>query len=115
MEPQDFTNQHQVSAAALNDTGERRDDSTCSTMLPLGGGGGGGGGGYEYGANNHPGPGQQRTATNAGNLMPNFIQQHQGQGGGPGLNATGRSGLSPPDTTALGQLPRVATESTNSL
>uniref|UniRef100_A0A182KCW7 PH and SEC7 domain-containing protein 4 n=1 Tax=Anopheles christyi TaxID=43041 RepID=A0A182KCW7_9DIPT len=108
MEPQDFNNQHQVSAAALNDTGERRDDSTCSTLLPLGVGG------YDYGANSHQGTGQQRTAT-AGNLMPNFIQQHQGQGTAPGPNATGRPGLSPPDTTPLGQLPRIATESTNSL
>uniref|UniRef100_A0A4Y0BLN3 PH and SEC7 domain-containing protein 4 n=1 Tax=Anopheles funestus TaxID=62324 RepID=A0A4Y0BLN3_ANOFN len=92
MEPQDFNNQHQVSAAALNDTGERRDDS-CSTMLPLGSYG-------DYGANSHPAPVQQRSQ-NPGSLMPNFIQQHQG--GNVAVNATGRSGLSPPDTTVGGQ------------
>ncbi|XP_053665242.1 PH and SEC7 domain-containing protein [Anopheles marshallii] len=92
MEPQDFNNQHQVSAAALNDTGERRDDS-CSTMLPLGGFG-------EYGANSHPVPGQPRNQT-AGSLMPNFIQQHQGSNAV--TNATGRPGISPPDTTLGGQ------------
>ncbi|XP_053677946.1 PH and SEC7 domain-containing protein [Anopheles nili] len=106
MEPQDFNNQHQVSAAALNDTGERRDDS-CSTMLPLAG--------YDYSANNHPASTQQRpTATGAG-LMPNFIQQHQGATPGTVGATPGRPGLSPPEQTTLGQLTRGATESTNSL
>uniref|UniRef100_A0A182P6T8 PH and SEC7 domain-containing protein 4 n=1 Tax=Anopheles epiroticus TaxID=199890 RepID=A0A182P6T8_9DIPT len=113
MEPQDFNSQHQVSAAALNDTGERRDDSTCSMLLPLDGGGGGGGGdgGYDYGAISQPAPVKQRPT--GGNLMPHFIQQHQGTQ--PAPNATGRPGLSPPDPTALGQLPRLAAKSTNSL
>uniref|UniRef100_A0A182M2Z9 PH and SEC7 domain-containing protein 4 n=1 Tax=Anopheles culicifacies TaxID=139723 RepID=A0A182M2Z9_9DIPT len=107
MEPQDFNNQHQVSAAALNDTGDRRDDS-CSTMLPLAGYG-------DYGANSHPAPGQQRPPT-AGSLMPNFIQQHQG--GNATVNAAGRTGLSPPDTTHGGQsnaTPQQQQQPTNAL
>uniref|UniRef100_A0A182N0G5 PH and SEC7 domain-containing protein 4 n=1 Tax=Anopheles dirus TaxID=7168 RepID=A0A182N0G5_9DIPT len=107
MEPQDFNNQHQVSTAALNDTGERRDDP-CSILLPLGGG-------YDYSAgNSHPVAGVGGAGGGGGGgLLPNFIQQHQ-DGAPGGGNGTGRPGFSPPDT-ALGQLPRVATESTNSL
>uniref|UniRef100_A0A182Y559 PH and SEC7 domain-containing protein 4 n=1 Tax=Anopheles stephensi TaxID=30069 RepID=A0A182Y559_ANOST len=92
MEPQDFNNQHQVSAAALNDTGDRRDDSCSTTMLPLAGFG-------DFGAaNSHPAPPgqQQQRSQTAGSLMPNFIQAHQGG------NAVGNArtpGLSPPETT----------------
>uniref|UniRef100_A0A182QQ28 PH and SEC7 domain-containing protein 4 n=1 Tax=Anopheles farauti TaxID=69004 RepID=A0A182QQ28_9DIPT len=76
MEPQDFNNQHQVSTAALNDTGEaRRDEPGCNILLPLGGVG------YDYTAgNSHPGVAGGPAA--AGGLIPNFIQQHQEGGGG---------------------------------